>query len=182
MFNIATDLNVTIKTETSESVLQTLNNAVRGKSLSYDAPFYCKEGAHPRDGVRLWLSDKPEDGEDTEVCITPTLSEDDKPVLAFYVHPWGDEPEEDTADELPAPVERYPNATDYVDAARQYIVNMTDNDLKEFGHDPCDGKERMFAALATIDHLAAYNNYQAWDAYLKFMESNLSGVSFEFKS
>ena len=58
---------------------------------------------------------------------------------------------------------------------------MTDKDLEEFGHDTYGGKEQMFAALAAIDHLAVYNNYQAWDAYLQFMESNLSGVSFEFK-
>lgn len=179
MINIATDLDVTIKTETNVSALQTLNDAVRGKSLSYDAPFYCKEGMHPRDGVRLWLADKPEDGEDTEVCIMPTLSEDNKPVLAFYVHPWGDEPEEETADNLPAPVEQRPNTTDYVDAARHYIVNMNDKDLEAFGHDICNGKDQMFAALDTIDHLAAFNNYQAWDAYIQFMESNLSGMSFE---
>lgn len=177
MINIATDLDVTIKTESKESVLHTLNAAVIGKSLSYDAPFYCKEGEHPRNGVRLWLSNKPEEGDDTEVCITPTLDEDNKPVLAFYVHPWGEESEE-----APAPVEQYPNATDYVDAARQYIVSMTDNDLESFGHDICGGKEQMFAALDTIDHLAAYNNYQAWDAYIKFMESNLSGMSFELNS
>ena len=182
MINIATDLDVTIKTETKESVLHTLNAAVIGKSLSYDAPFYCKEGKHPRNGVRLWLANNPEDGDDTEVCITPTLDEDNRPVLAFYVHPWGDEPEEDLADELPAPVEQCPNTTEYVDAARQYIVNMTDKDLESFGHDTCGGKEQMFAALDTIDHLAAYNNYQAWDAYIKFMESNLSGMSFELNS
>ena len=59
---------------------------------------------------------------------------------------------------------------------------MTDKDLESFGHDICGGKEQMFAALDTIDHLAAYNNYQAWDAYIKFMESNLSGMSFELNS
>ena len=77
------DSNLTIQTDGPDSALQVLNNAVRGKSLSYDAPFYCKEEHHPSDGVQL--SDKPEDGDDTVVFITPTLSAEGKPELSIDV-------------------------------------------------------------------------------------------------
>lgn len=39
----------------------------------------------------------------------------------------------------------------------------------------------MFAALDTIDKLAAYNEEEARTAYQRFLEVNLSGFSIEFK-
>ena len=39
----------------------------------------------------------------------------------------------------------------------------------------------MIAALHTIDLLAAYDEEEACAAYHDFLESNLSGMSFEFK-
>lgn len=85
MITMLMDSNLTIQTDGPDNALHVLNNAVRGKSLSYDAPFYCKEERHPSDGVQLWLSDKPEDGDDTVVFITPTLSAEGKPELSIDV-------------------------------------------------------------------------------------------------
>lgn len=88
MFRITTDDNVIVKTSNNESALSVLNNAVRGKSLSYDAPFYCKEGKHPKDGVTIWLSDKPEEGDDTAIAISPVKGFNGEPELAFDCGPW----------------------------------------------------------------------------------------------
>ena len=70
--------------------------------------------------------------------------------------------------------------TDYTLAAREHIAQMTGDQLAEFGHDPFSGKEQMTAALDTIDALAIYNEPAAWSAYSAFMDSNLSGMWFEF--
>lgn len=69
---------------------------------------------------------------------------------------------------------------DYTLATREHIAQMTGDQLAEFGHDPFSGPEQMTAALDTIDALAVYNEPAAWSAYSAFMDSNLSGVWFEF--
>lgn len=67
-------------------------------------------------------------------------------------------------------------------AAREYINNMTEDELIEHGHNEFNGKDQMIAALHTINVLATYNEAAAKRAYFCFMENNLSGMSFEIKN
>ena len=53
--------------------------------------------------------------------------------------------------------------------------------LIEHGHNEFNGKDQMLAALHTIDLLAAHDEEEARAVYHDFLESNLSGMSFEFK-
>lgn len=69
--------------------------------------------------------------------------------------------------------------TAYINTAREYIQKMNQEELQNFGHDAFNGKERMLAALNTIDKLAAYDWKAAQKAYLDFLECNLSGMNFE---
>ena len=71
--------------------------------------------------------------------------------------------------------------TEYTASVREYINSLSENELIEYGHNEFDGKDKMFAALDTIDKLAAYNEEEARMAYLNFLEVNLGGLSIEFK-
>lgn len=71
--------------------------------------------------------------------------------------------------------------TEYTASVREYINSLSENELIEYGHNKFDGKDQMFAALDTIDKLAAYNEDEARMAYLNFLEVNLCGFSIEFK-
>ena len=71
---------------------------------------------------------------------------------------------------------------------REYINNMTEDELIEHGHNEFNGKDQMIAALYTIDLLAAHDEEEARAAYeearaayFDFLENNLSGMSFELK-
>lgn len=59
--------------------------------------------------------------------------------------------------------------------------SLSENELIEYGHNEFDGKDQMFAALDTIDKLAAHSEEEARMAYLNFLEVNLCGFSTEFK-
>lgn len=72
--------------------------------------------------------------------------------------------------------------TDYTKSVYEYIMQTPAAELaKDFGHDEVNCKEQMFAALRTIDLLAAYDEEEARAAYFDFLESNLCGMSFEIK-
>ncbi len=71
--------------------------------------------------------------------------------------------------------------TEYTASVREYINSLSENELIEYGHNEFDGKDQMFAALDTIDKLAAYDEEAARSAYQSFMEVNLGGTSIEFK-
>lgn len=70
---------------------------------------------------------------------------------------------------------------EYTASVREYINGLTEDELIEYGQNEFDGKDHMFAALDTIDKLAAYNEEEARTAYQSFLEVNLSGFSIEFK-
>lgn len=199
MTTITTNSHVTVKSDANESALRILNNAVVGKSLSYDAPFYCEEGKDPCDGLSIRLADDPEEEDDTEIQILPILTAEGKPVLSIYCHPCGKPDSLANETSSPADTVSHPTAlerremykvqkkekhehklTDYTLATREHIAQMTEDQLAEFGHDPFSGPEQMTAALDTIDALAVYNEPAAWSSYSAFMDSNLSGMWFEF--
>ena len=69
---------------------------------------------------------------------------------------------------------------EYTAAVREYIDTMKPEELEAFGHDVFNGPDQMMAALNTIDLLAKYDKNAAWNAYLNFMECNLSGMSIQF--
>lgn len=71
--------------------------------------------------------------------------------------------------------------TEYTASVREYINGPTEDELIEYGQNEFDGKDHMFAALDTIDKLAAYSEEEARTAYQCFLEVNLSGFSIEFK-
>lgn len=71
--------------------------------------------------------------------------------------------------------------TEYTASVREYINSLSENELIEYGHNEFDGKDQMFAALDTIDKLAAHSEEEARMAYLNFLEVNLCGFSTEFK-
>lgn len=73
------------------------------------------------------------------------------------------------------------NVTELTNAVREYIRQMSREDMKDFGHDPINGADQMLEALHTIDLLAAYNEEEAHSAYFDFLENNLCGMSFEIK-
>lgn len=198
MTTITTNSHVTVKSDANESTLRILNNAVVGKSLSYDAPFYCEEGKDPCDGLSIRLADDPEEEDDTEIQILPILTAEGKPVLSIYCHPCG-KPSSLAKEEItPADTVSSPTAlerremykakfqkpdfelSDRIAAAKEYVNAMSEKQLEEFGHDTLDGKDQMIAALDTIDALAVYNEPAARSAYSAFMDSNLPGVWFEF--
>ena len=79
------------------------------------------------------------------------------------------------------PVETAPSVTTLTAAAREYINNMTEDELIEHGHNEFNGKDQMIAALHTIDLLAAHDEEEARAAYFDFLDSNLSGMSFEIQ-
>lgn len=74
-----------------------------------------------------------------------------------------------------------PSVTALTAAAREYITGMTEDELIEHGHNEFNGQDQMLAALHTIDLLAAHDEDEARAVYHDFLESNLSGMSFEFK-
>ena len=135
MIKFAMDHNMTVKTYNHESALSVLNDAVRGKSVSYDAPFYCAPDKHPEEGVSLWLSSNPEDGDDTEVSITPVMC-DGKPTLSIDCHPWEDqfnnvEPDSTPADDhdqtdptTPESLPDYAEVQDGADAIRDNLDEL----------------------------------------------------------
>lgn len=70
--------------------------------------------------------------------------------------------------------------TDYTASVRDYIMQTSAAELaKDFGHDECNGKEQMLAALRTIDLLAKYDEKAARQEYLSFMETNLAGMNIQ---
>lgn len=71
--------------------------------------------------------------------------------------------------------------TEYTASVREYINGLTEDELIEYGQNEFDDKDHMFAALDTIDKLAAYSEEEARTAYQCFLEVNLSGFSIEFK-
>lgn len=71
--------------------------------------------------------------------------------------------------------------TEYTASVREYINSLSENELIEYGRNEFDGKDQMFAALDTIDKLAAHSEEEARMAYLNFLEVNLCGFSTEFK-
>ena len=150
------------------SPVWTLQEVVRGKSLVFGngivplAPHLplCK-------GIVLRLSDAPENMPDTELQITPTLSENGEPALCIDCHSYD---------------EHSPSITALTAAAREYINNLTEDELIEHCHNEFNGKDQMIAALHTIDLLAAHNEEEARTAYFDFLDNNLSGMSFEIKN
>lgn len=74
-----------------------------------------------------------------------------------------------------------PSVTKLTNAVREYIRQMSREDMKDFGHDPINGGDQMLAALHTIDQLAAHDEGEARAAYLDFLDCNLCGMSFEVK-
>ena len=193
MTTITTNSHVTVKSDANESTLRILNNAVVGKSLSYDAPFYCEEGKDPCDGLSIRLADDPEEEDDTEIQILPILTAEGKPVLSIYCHPCG-KPSSLAKEEItPADTVSSPTAlerremykakfqkpdfelSDRIAAAKEYVNAMSEKQLEEFGHDTLNGKDQMIAALDTIAQLAEYDQNAAQKAYCDFMDINLSG-------
>lgn len=77
--------------------------------------------------------------------------------------------------------EAAPSVTTLTAAAREYINNMTEDELIEHGHNEFNGKDQMIAALHTIDLLAAHDEEEARAAYFDFLDINLSGMSFEIQ-
>lgn len=77
--------------------------------------------------------------------------------------------------------EAAPSVTTLTAAAREYINNMTEDELIEHGHNEFNGKDQMIAALHTIDLLAAHDEEEARAAYFDFLENNLSGMNFEIQ-
>lgn len=71
--------------------------------------------------------------------------------------------------------------TEYTASVREYINSLSENELIEYGHNEFDGKDQMFAALDTVDKLAAHDEEAARTAYLEFMDSNLAGMSIVLK-
>ena len=70
--------------------------------------------------------------------------------------------------------------TDYTKSVYEYIMQTPAAELaKDFGHDEVNCKEQMFAALRTIDLLAKYDEKEARQEYLNFMETNLAGMSIQ---
>lgn len=74
-----------------------------------------------------------------------------------------------------------PGVTALTAAAREYINSMSEDELIEHGHNEFSGTGQMLAALHTIDLLAAHDEEEARAAYFDFMDSNLSGMRFEFE-
>lgn len=64
--------------------------------------------------------------------------------------------------------------TEYTAAAREYINNMTEDELIEHGHNEFNGKDQMIAALHTIDLLAAHDNEaaEAGRSLLQIIDNN----------
>lgn len=194
MQSITTNSRATVMVESTESALRLLNNAVAGKSLSYDAPFYCEEGKDPCDGLSLRLADYPEEADDTEIQILPILTAEGKPVLSIYCHPCGKPDSLANEEIIPADTVRHPTAlerrelyktispkksdlglSDRITATKEWVNAMSKKQLEEFGHDTFNGKKQMNTALDTIAQLAEYDQSTALKAYLDFMETNLSG-------
>ena len=53
------------------------------------------------------------------------------------------------------PVETAPSVTTLTAAAREYISNMTEDELIEHGHNEFNGKEQMFYAVVTMTKRAS---------------------------
>lgn len=88
------------------------------------------------------------------------------------------EDEEEAPSEDSASGEEVPDTKAHVEAARAFVEGLTDEQLKEFGHDDFSGRDQLADALDTIEKLAQLDNTTAWDCYTAFLESNLSGVHF----
>lgn len=194
MKTIATNSRAAVMVESTESALRLLNNAVAGKFLSYDAPFYCEEGKDPCNGLALRLADYPEEADDTEIQILPILTADGKPVLSIYCHPCGKPDSLANNEILPADTVSHPTAlerrelyktistrksdlglSDRITATKEWVNTMSKKQLEEFGHDTFNGKNQMNTALDTTAQLAEYDKNAAQKAYNCFMETNLSG-------
>ncbi len=116
-------------------------------------------------GVELHFAPNADSAPAVVVCIMPDVDDSNMPVLSIHRRPY------DTH-----------KTTEYTAAAREYINNMTEDELIEHGHNEFNGKDQMIAALHTINVLATYNEAAAKQAYFCFMENNLSGMSFEIKN
>lgn len=168
-----------------------LQKVIEGKALVIGGgitPIKQNEPMH--DGVSLWLAEDPTENAEIKLDIIPDMM-DGSPIVKIICAPVCPDNEEETpsnpaeADSgQPAgnPVETAPSVTTLTAAAREYISNMTEDELIEHGHNEFNGKEQMIAALHTINVLATYNEAAAKQAYFCFIENNLSGMSFEIKN
>ena len=115
-------------------------------------------------GIELHFAPNADSVPAVVVCIMPDVV-NNTPILSIHCRPY------DTH-----------KTTEYTAAAREYINNMTEDELIEHGHNEFNGKDQMIAALHTIDLLAARDEEKASAAYFDFLDSNLSGMSFELIS
>ena len=116
-------------------------------------------------GVELHFAPNADSAPAVVICIMPDVDDSNTPVLSIHCRPF------DTH-----------KTTEYTAAAREYINNMTEDELIEHGHNEFNGKDQMIAALHTIDLLAAHDEEEVRAAYFDFLDSNLSGMSFEIKN
>ena len=121
----------------------------------------CTDDTH--NGIELHFAPDADSAPAVVICIMPDVV-NSTPVLSIHCRPY------DTH-----------KTTEYTAAAREYINNMTEDELIEHGHNEFNGKDQMIAALHTIDLLAAHNEEEARTAYFDFLDNNLSGMSFEIK-
>ena len=167
-----------------------LQKVIEGKALVIGGgitPIKQNEPMH--DGVSPWLAEDPTENAEIKLDIIPDMM-DGYPIVKIICAPVCPDNEEETpsnpaeADSgQPAgnPVETAPSVTTLTAAAREYINNMTEDELIEHGHNEFNGKDQMIAALHTIDLLAAHDEEEARAAYFDFLDSNLSGMSFEIQ-
>ena len=167
-----------------------LQKVIEGKALVIGGgitPIKQNEPMH--DGVSPWLAEDPTENAEIKLDIIPDMM-DGYPIVKIICAPVCPDNEEETpsnpaeADSgQPAgnPVATAPSVTTLTAAAREYINNMTEDELIEHGHNEFNGKDQMIAALHTIDLLAAHDEEEARAAYFDFLDSNLSGMSFEIQ-
>ena len=167
-----------------------LQKVIEGKALVIGGgitPIKQNEPMH--DGVSPWLAEDPAVSAELKLDIIPDMM-DGYPIVKIICAPVCPDNEEETpsnpaeADSgQPAgnPVETAPSVTTLTAAAREYINNMTEDELIEHGLNEFNGMDQLIAALLTIDLLAAHDEEEARAAYFDFLDSNLSGMSFEIQ-
>lgn len=154
-----------------------LQKAVEGKSLVFGGGITpIEQSGSMHDGVSLWLAEDPTENAEIKLNIIPDMM-DGYPIIKIICAP----AEADSSQPVENPAKAAPGVTVLTEAAREYINNMTEGELIEHGHDKFNGKDQMIAALHTIDLLAAHNEEEARAAYFDFMDSSLSGMSFEIR-
>lgn len=127
-----------------------LQKVIEGKALVIGGgitPIKQNEPMH--DGVSLWLAEDPTENAEIKLDIIPDMM-DGYPIVKIICAPVCPDNEEETpsnpaeADNgQPAgnPVETAPSVTTLTAAAREYINNMTEDELIEHGHNEFNGKD-----------------------------------------